>query len=73
MTLLDRPLLTTLDPSGCGTLRRTLPGVLAGLVRDEISDFPKLRPHQRHVWHAFLVQIAALATLGGEPPPEDEA
>lgn len=34
---------------------------LAALGRDEIRDFPALRPHQRHPWHAFLVQLAAMA------------
>jgi CRISPR system Cascade subunit CasA len=38
----------------------TLPGVLAALARNDVEDFPALRPHQRHVWHAFLVQLAAL-------------
>jgi CRISPR system Cascade subunit CasA len=28
---------------------------------DEVRDFPALRPHQRHPWHAFLVQLAAMA------------
>jgi len=41
----------------------TLPGVIAGLARGEIASFPALRPHQRHVWHAFLVQLATLALL----------
>jgi len=43
----------------------TLPGVMAGLARGEIASFPALRPHQRHVWHAFLVQLATLALLKG--------
>jgi len=43
----------------------TLPGVMAGLARSEIASFPALRPHQRHVWHAFLVQLATLALLKG--------
>ena len=46
-----------------GTARRsllTLPQVFAALTRDDVDDFAALRPHQRHVWHAFLVQIAAI-------------
>jgi len=43
----------------------TLPGVMAELARGEIASFPVLRPHQRHVWHAFLVQLATLALLKG--------
>jgi CRISPR system Cascade subunit CasA len=52
-----------------------LPGVLAALVRDEIADFPALRPHQRQPWHAFTIQLAALALhrAGITDPPADEA
>ncbi len=39
----------------------TLPQVLHGLCRDEIVSFPRLRPHQAPAWHAFLVQLAAIA------------
>jgi CRISPR system Cascade subunit CasA len=75
LTLLDEAVLTTLAASGRGEVRRTLPGVLAGLVRGEIAGFPAVRPHQRHAWHAFLVQLAALASLDDDPqaPPDDEA
>lgn len=38
----------------------TLPGVLAALARDEVDDFPALRPHQAMFWHMALVQLAAL-------------
>ena len=38
-------------------------GTLAALSRDEAEDFPALRAHQRAPWHAFLVQVAALALL----------
>lgn len=53
----------------------TLPGVLAVLMRDEVAAFTALRPHQRHAWHAFLVQLAALALLraGLDTVPDDEA
>lgn len=35
---------------------------LAGEVAGEVlRDFPALRPHQRHPWHAFLVQLAVIA------------
>src|SRR5262249_12814458 len=53
----------------------TLPGVFAGLVSDKIASFPSLRPHQRHVWHSFLVQVATLARQKagiGELPDEEE-
>jgi CRISPR system Cascade subunit CasA len=52
----------------------SLPRLLAVLMRDEIAAFPALRPHQRHAWHAFLVQLGALALLSGGRPeaPETE-
>lgn len=52
----------------------TVPGALAALMRDDVTSFPALRPHQRHAWHAFLAQIGALALLRGElrKPPTDE-
>ena len=39
----------------------SLPQLLIVLAEDSVRDFPALRPHQRHPWHAFLVQLAALA------------
>lgn len=60
-----------------GGERRTLslPQVLALLAHDAIAEFPALRPHQRHPWHAFLVQLAAMALHrdGRTDVPEDEA
>ena len=48
----------------------SLPALYASLMRDEIESFPALRPHQRHVWHAFLVQVGALVLFGaGETEP----
>ncbi len=58
--LLDVPLVTVTDPSGSRASRRTLPETLAALVCGDVGDFPRLRPHQRHVWHALLVQLSAL-------------
>ena len=43
------------------TVAASLPELLAAMSRDEVRDFPALRPHQRHPWHAFLVQLAAIA------------
>jgi CRISPR system Cascade subunit CasA len=53
---------------------RTLPGLLAGMARDEVRGFPAQRPHQRAAWHMFLVQLAALAlwTAGRDDLPETE-
>ncbi|UHC14291.1 type I-E CRISPR-associated protein Cse1/CasA [Methylobacterium currus] len=59
-----------------GALRAmSLPGTLTALARNEIASFPALRPHQRHAWHAFLVQLATLALIraGRDAMPEDEA
>lgn len=39
----------------------TLPEVLEGLEGDAIAAFTALQPHQKHAWHAFLVQLAAIA------------
>jgi CRISPR system Cascade subunit CasA len=39
----------------------TLPELFIAMANDEVRDFPAIRPHQRHPWHAFLVQLAAIA------------
>ena len=51
----------------------SLPGVYAVLMRDEVETFPALRPHQRHAWHAFLVQLGVMAMYRADriKPPED--
>ena len=51
----------------------TLPEVYAALIANQVESFPALRPHQRHAWHAFLVQLGALAMneAAVEEPPED--
>lgn len=38
-------------------------GTFDALARDEVVDFPALRPHQQAPWHAFLCQVAAMALL----------
>lgn len=50
----------------------SLPEVFAALVNDDIPSFPALRPHQRHAWHAFLVQLGAIAMhkAGFSEPPD---
>ena len=59
--LLEEPLIRWRSTEG-GTLHRTsLPQLLAAMVGNEVRDFPALRPHQRHPWHAFLVQLGAIA------------
>ena len=39
----------------------SLSEVYAALMRDGVLAFPALRPHQRHAWHAFLVQLGVMA------------
>ena len=53
----------------------TLPTVLARLAANQPIEFRNLQAHQTHAWHAFLVQLAALALhRGGESTlPQDEA
>ncbi|MBI4705393.1 MAG: type I-E CRISPR-associated protein Cse1/CasA [Deltaproteobacteria bacterium] len=41
----------------------TLPGLLARLSRAEPVELTRLQAHQQHPWHAFLVQLAALALV----------
>ncbi len=71
MNLLDTPIVTTTAPAGSETIRRSLPETLGALAAGEIRDFPRLRPHQRHVWHALLCQLAVLAMreVGLAEPP----
>ena len=51
----------------------SLPEIYAALMQDKIDAFPALRPHQRHAWHAFLVQLGAMAIhrAGLNEPPDD--
>jgi CRISPR system Cascade subunit CasA len=61
---------------GEGALHRSsLFGVFAALARGEAWSFTALRPHQREPWHAFTVQVAALALIhaGRDDLPADEA
>ena len=59
-------------PSG-SSVRASLPETFTLLMRNRVDSFPALRPHQRHPWHAFLVQLGAIAThkAGLTEPPED--
>ena len=54
-------------------IKASLPQVFVALMKDKIASFPALRPHQRHAWHAFMVQLGAMAThkAGLEEPPTD--
>jgi CRISPR system Cascade subunit CasA len=50
----------------------SLPRVLELCMAGMIDDFPALRPHHRHAWHMFLVQLAHLATEGRDIPTDAE-
>ena len=56
MNLLSEPAISV--DSGA---KLSLPGLLSAMARDEVRQFPGLRPHQRPAWHMFLVQLGALA------------
>lgn len=73
-SLLDEPLIRARLVDGGQLVQYSLPGLFVALARDEIRDFPALRPHQRHPWHAFLVQLAAMALhhAGQDQPFETE-
>ncbi len=43
--------------------RGTLFAAFAALAEGQAWSFPALRPHQREPWHAFTVQVAALALI----------
>lgn len=69
LNLLDEALIRIRDQDG-QTQRLTLPQLFVALGTDTVRDYPALRPHQRHPWHALLVQLAALALHeAGETTP----
>ncbi|HVN89179.1 MAG TPA: hypothetical protein VMT61_05140 [Candidatus Binataceae bacterium] len=60
--LLTEPVLTVAT-NGASAVRRTLPEVLSDLANGVNFEFAALQPHQFHAWHAFLVQLGALAAF----------
>jgi CRISPR system Cascade subunit CasA len=60
-SLLTEPLIRYRRAGDGGTVCASLPQLFLALAADEVRDYPALRPHQRHPWHAFLVQLAAIA------------
>ena len=61
------------DRPGGERAEASLPEVYAALMADAVDAFPALRPHQRHAWHAFLVQLGAMAMHQAnvvEPPAD---
>lgn len=72
--LLDEPLIRWRDTLRGELHRSSLPELLAAMVADAVRDFPALRAHQRHPWHAFLAQLAAIALhRAGQAQPWGEA
>jgi CRISPR system Cascade subunit CasA len=57
------------------TYPASLPATYTALIDDKVDAFPALRPHQHHAWHAFLVQLGAMAMHrdGLADPPNDAA
>ena len=72
--LLTEPLIRMETASG-GRESASLPEVYAALMADRVDAFPALRPHQRHAWHAFLVQLGVMAMhrAGLAAPPSEPA
>ncbi|OGB02593.1 MAG: type I-E CRISPR-associated protein Cse1/CasA [Burkholderiales bacterium RIFCSPHIGHO2_12_FULL_61_11] len=60
-SLLTEPLIRYRRAGDGSTIYASLPQLFVALAADEVRDYPALRPHQRHPWHAFLVQLAAIA------------
>ena len=72
--ILTEPLIR-MNTSDGSRVEASLPEVYAALIADEVEAFPALRPHQRHAWHAFLVQLGAMAMHKADmsdPPPDPE-
>ena len=69
--ILTEPLIR-FDHSDGNRTEASLPDIYAALMADKVNAFPVLRPHQRHAWHAFLVQLGAMAMhrAGVDTPPE---
>ena len=60
-SLLSDPIIGYRRANDGQTFHVSLPELFVALTADEVRDYPALRPHQRHPWHAFLVQLAAIA------------
>ncbi len=76
MNTMTDGLIQTLIADGV-RVSMSIPETLAALMDedDKVDAFPALRPHQRHAWHAFTVQLGAMALhrAGIDEPPDDAA
>lgn len=71
--VLTEPLTRVATPGGVRWA--SLPEAYALLMAGDVEAFLSLRPHQRHAWHAFLVQLGATAmhrAALSEPPSDSE-
>ena len=70
INILTAPVIRVRTANAINT--NSIPEVFATLALDQVEAFPALRPHQKHPWHAFLVQLAAMALLkaGIKAPPK---
>ena len=59
LNILTEPLIRITTAQG--TRLASLPEVYGALMGDEVEAYPALRPHERHAWHAFLVQLGVMA------------
>lgn len=75
LDLLREPLITFRHVDTGRREAVNLPQLFIALALDQVRDFPALRAHQRHPWHAFLCQLAAIALhrAGRDLPWTDEA
>lgn len=62
--LLTEPILKVDFPDG-SRVGLSLPAVLSRLAAGTALEFAALQAHQQHAWHAFLVQLAAIALQRG--------
>lgn len=72
LNILTEPIIRV-NLTGGDILSVSLPETYSRLLADTVAAFPALRPHQRHAWHAFLCQLAAMALhrAGQNEPPAD--
>jgi len=66
LSLLNEQLLNYRNAFTGERIAASLPELFVAMAQDAVRDFPALRPHQRHPWHAFLVQLAAIALHNAE-------
>ena len=73
LNILNEPVIRM--DTAAGRREASLPEVYVALMVDDVVAFPALRPYPRHAWHAFLVQLGAMAMhrAGVAEPPSEVA